>query len=304
MSGPEKPKRYRLKAMVIARLLAEMTVLLILVILPIVLFFLHRLTMMPGGVQFLLIAIAVVSLAILPCFGFITILVVAGAEGLTSIALFKRQSCAWSDIKNLTRRSTYNWLRYVVQFEGGELSFPILLKSCDELVARVRAHLPAPALIAYNPYRKFKYDPFALGIQIAQSALAVIFLSVAWFFCAGIFKSSTSTDSSIMLGFCVLCSLIFLWRTIVVLLMPRSVELTRATVVITTLFFQREYNWEDVRAVALPFPLLPEGFMLKTKRGSYLVGTGMEAGDELEQAIKLRLESRKNSERPQPEPGP
>ena len=67
--------------------------------------------------------------------------------------------------------------------------------------------------------------------------------------------------------------------------MPKAVQLDPAQLTVRTLFFERRYGWDEIISVKPPFPLLPEGFILKTKKGSYLVGTGMNAADELQETV-------------------
>jgi hypothetical protein len=277
--------------MVLARVFAEMTVLIVLVALPIVLQLSGKLMPLPTAGKVVVIALALVALCILPWFGYITYQVNTDPAGLTTLALLARHACQWNSIKGLTRKSSHNWVRYVVEYEGGELSFPVLLRSCDVLVGEIRAHLPAGSGIAMNPYRMFKNDGMALVFQFLQAAAGILFVALFWFFCAGtVMKSGHNMDAAILVGFCLACTLGFLWRTFVVALMPKTVELTRDELIIRTVFFLRRYPWNDVLSVKQPFPLLPEGFMIKTKKGSYLVGTGMDAGDELQDAIKARIE--------------
>jgi hypothetical protein len=41
--------------------------------------------------------------------------------------------------------------------------------------------------------------------------------------------------------------------------------------------------------VSEPLPLLPEGFVIRTTKGSYLIGNGMDSADELESSLKANL---------------
>lgn len=95
-----------------------------------------------------------------------------------------------------------------------------------------------------------------------------------------------------VLVFCLVASGILLWRTVMILLMPRSVEVKLEFVVIRTLFFTLALPWEKVVSVKPTIPLLPEGFMIKTKKGSYLIGNGMDRSDELEQVLQGKLSER------------
>jgi hypothetical protein len=143
--------------------------------------------------------------------------------------------------------------------------------------------------------RLFRNDPVALVFQFLQAAGGLFFIFISWVFYADLAKSSTPTDSYTVLGFCILCTAALAWRTFVIALMPKSVELSKENVSIRTVFSQKSYSWSDVLAVKQPFPLLPEGFILKTKRQSYLIGAGMDAADELHDAIKAKCESNRKA---------
>jgi hypothetical protein len=93
------------------------------------------------------------------------------------------------------------------------------------------------------------------------------------------------TDLLTLLAFCVVLTIALVWRTLVVVLMPKSIELTQSGIVLQTLFFEKRMDWSDIRGTRIPFPILPEGFMLNTKHGSFLVGSGVDASDELKEAI-------------------
>src|ERR1700733_684317 len=133
-------KTYRLKAMVFVRMLSEVTLFIVFMALPAVLFALGKfyLLSVPGRAVF--ITLALFGLCLLPFYGFITWQVKTEPTGITCISLFKRQFCEWSLIRGLSRRSTWNWLRYVIETRDGEISFPVLLKNCDQLVDQIRAH--------------------------------------------------------------------------------------------------------------------------------------------------------------------
>ncbi len=77
-----------------------------------------------------------------------------------------------------------------------------------------------------------------------------------------------------------------------VLLMPLNVEVKLEFVVIKTCFFTVALPWEKIVSVKPTMPLLPEGFMIKTTKGWYLIGNGMDRSDELETALADRISDR------------
>jgi ABC-type multidrug transport system fused ATPase/permease subunit len=285
-------RKFRLKTIVLVRAFAEMTVLIVLIAAPLALLIAGKLLLLPRTAQIVLWVAEAVSLGILPWFGFITYQVTTSDTGLNAIALFLKQSCSWNQIKALSRRSTHNWSRYVVELESNsELTFPLVLESCDELVAQIRAHLPAQAQGASraNLFRSFRTDPIAILFQFLQAFAGMGFISICWLFCASVVRTTNMADTTTIVAFCVATSAVLGWRTWMVSLMPKAVQLDPAQLTVRTLFFERRYGWDEIISVKPPFPLLPEGFILKTKKGSYLVGTGMNAADELQETVNAKI---------------
>ena len=285
----EKIIRYRLKTMVIARICAEFTVLVILILLPIVLFSVGILESMAAAYKVILIALAIIAALLVPVYGFITFLVEVRDRGLTARALFRQQSCAWHEVKKISRRSNWNWLRYVVELQDGELTFPVWLKDCDKLVTTIRTRLPGGGG-ATSIFRKFSQDPISLIFQAFQAIFGLGVVVVFWFFYVEMTheQSMQSFDSMLILFFCLALTILAAWRSGKIALMPRSIELTARDLVVKTIFYEKEIPWTEVRSVKASLPLLPEGFTISTKEGSYLIGNGMDSLDELVGAISSR----------------
>lgn len=291
-------RKYSLKPMVIARVFAELTVLVLLVCLPLLLWGTGRLAPLPMAGKAVIFTLSGLALLVMPWFGFITYQVTSSQAGLLALSLFKKQSCQWQQIRGLSRRCTNNILRYVVELEDkSEFTFPVLLKNCEALVDEIKQHLPKGSHNGgmRNPYRLFRTDPLAMGVQFAQAFACLFFILVIWIFCTNTLRTTHNSDAYVVLAFSIICSAALGWRCFVVALMAKTVELTRDAIVVSTLFFQKTYPWNEVKSVKMPFPLLPEGFILKTKKFSYLISTGMDAGDELQDAIQGRLEQAKGA---------
>src|SRR5579883_1278245 len=279
-----KPKLYRLKSMVLARLFAELSVILILINLPLVLLLSGRLAALPITAKAVILTLCLLSALLLPAYAFITWCVKIDQQGITSISIAKKQHCDWSAVKRITRRSNWNWIRYVVEHEDGELSFPIWLKNCEELIATIKEKIPGGAAGGSAPiFRKFSQDPISLLFQGLQAGLGIALAVVFWLFFSELThdKSASQTDALIVLGFSLAVSALFLWRTFMVALMPKSVRLTGPEIIVETIFFAKNIAWQEVQKIGPALPFLPDGFMLSTKKGSYLIGNGMNSVDEL-----------------------
>lgn len=276
--------------MALLRLLSEVALWVILIGIPPALLLLGRMQTLPFAGKVVFSAMAVIALVLLPFYGFVTYQVRTDQQGITSTALFVKHFCAWEKVRSLARRSTWTWLRYVVEFEGGELSFPVMLKNCDALVDEIRAHLPQGAP-SHNPFRVFRIDGAAMILQVLQALYGLIFIAITWSFFAALTHSNNSnlSDTSMILAFCLVATGILLWRTVMVLLMPRSVQVKPDELVVSTYFFEKNVPWDAVLTVKQPSPFLPEGFILKTKSGSFLVGSHINSADELQETIKQHV---------------
>ncbi len=284
-------KTYRLRMMVLVRIMAEVAALVIVAILPAVFLCLGKFQILPLPWKIAMSIMAAGAATIVPFYGFVTWKVRTDDEGLTAVTAFKRKSIAWREVRALVKRSTWNFPRYVVEGSNEEASFPVWLDNLNELLERIKEHLPAGSA-SFNPYRMFKQDPVILGMHMAQSAAGLLFLGVLWFFYVETLKKGNQSDSVMVLIFCLIATGILVWRTAMILLMPLSVEVKLEFAVIKTCFFTVALPWEKILSVKPTMPLLPEGFMIKTKKGWYLIGNGMDRSDELESALADKISDR------------
>jgi hypothetical protein len=289
----KKPQRiYRLKLMVMVRILAEVAALAIVASLPLLFFSMGKFAILPMGWKIAFSIMSAVSLIIIPFYGFVTVQIKTDEDGITAVTALKERKISWSDLRSLVRRSTWNFPRYVVESASQDLSFPIWLESMPDLLEEIKRHLPSGSA-SFNPYRKFNQDPFLLGVQLAQAAGGILFVLVFWFFFAMSLKKGNSADTTIIFLFCTAATAAILWRSAMIVLMPLSVEVKLEFIVIKTLFFTIALPWEKVTSVRQTLPLLPEGFLIKTQKGTFLIGNGMDRSDELEQVLKDTLVERR-----------
>lgn len=283
---------YRLKTMVAVRVLAEATVIILLILLPLVLLALGKFMALSITAKLVIVTLSLLAACILPFYGLITYKVTVSSDSLTTYCLWKRRTCRFDLLKSLTRRSNWNVVRYIVAFEGGECSFPIWMNNCEALVMLVREHLPKGSVgLDLFGDRVFKQDPVSLFFQVGQAFLSAIFIGVVWCFTAAVHHSGlhSAADIGLLIVFAVVISAVLLWRAYVIALMPSSIEVKPEHLVVHTFFFEKNLLWSELKAVVEPYPLLPEGILIKTAKGSYLVGNGMDSADELESTLKARL---------------
>lgn len=276
--------------MVFVRLLSEITLFIVFMALPAVLLSLGKFMQLsiPGRAVF--ITLAVIGLCLLPFYGFITWQVRTDESGITCISLFKRQFCEWSVVRALSRRSSWNWLRYVIETRDGEIAFPVMLKDCDDLVETIRSRLPAGGPASRGSSKLFQHDKVAALWQVGQVIYGFVFIAIIWTFFMTLHVKSSS-DWWLLLSFSVAATIVLLWRTVVIALMPLRVQITDDKLMLKNLFFERGYPWSELRGVKPSSPFLPEGFTINTKKMSYLVGSNMNAADELHEILVVKIPS-------------
>jgi hypothetical protein len=270
--------------MVFVRILSEVTMLVVFMALPAVLLALGKFMQLsiPGRAVFL--TLAVLGLCLLPFYGFITWQVRLDTSGITCVSLFKKQFCQWSVVRGLSRRSSWNWLRYVIETRDGEVSFPVMLKDCDELVDTIRGHLPAGGPASRGTTKLFQHDRVSAMWQVGQVVYGFIFIAIIWTFFATLHVKSSS-DWWLLLGFAVAATAVLLWRTVVIALMPLRIQITADKLLVKNLFFERGYLWTELRGIKPSSPFLPEGYTINTPKMSYLVGSNMNLADELQEIL-------------------
>lgn len=285
---------FRLKAMVLARILAELSVLTCLALLPLIIFALGKFALLAMPLKILFGLLSGFSFLLLPVYGFITCQVRLTDDELIASCLFAKHRCKFAQIKALSRRSTWNFVRYVVEFEGGELTFPVWLKQCDLLVSILRDKLPAGAAGKCPMDRTFRQDVVALLFQLAQVLLSLVFIGVVWYFAFSVKESSklATADVYLVYAFAAMVAVALSYRAWCIFMMPTRVQITDQGFSVKTMLFARSFLWEELQKVAPALPLLPEGFVIHTRRGNFLVGHGMNFADELEKALKGKLESK------------
>ncbi len=284
-------KTYSLKPMVVIRLLAEATALLALVASPVVLLILHRFQQLPFPARTIVCIIAVFALALLPLYGFITWRVSADDDGLTAISLYNKQRALWTQLKKLSFKSSWGFRRYVVSGDDCELTFPFWLVNVKELVALIRERIPSIGSSRLGGRRLFKQDVFGIFTQFGRVLMGLVFIVIFWSFLVTVHGGKTlgQGDYLLVLCGCLLATGLVGWRCLVLALIPRALELTGDGLIVRTCFFSRRVVWADVKALAPSYFLLPEGLMLKTAAGSFLLTEELDSIDELEQTIKEKL---------------
>ncbi len=286
-------RTYRLKPMVVARLLVEVTVLSMVVLGTLLMcaFGLFEHLALPWFAKPAAIAATVVAAFLLPFYGFITARVSVKESGFKTWALFERKWVEWQSIRDLKLRSGWGWRRYVVTFNGDVATFPIWLDQVGDLVATVRSYLPAGSS-KRDTERAYDEPLSACIIRYAGVVLCALFAFLFWMFAISITSSSSSgaEDRAIVVVAAVLVTVWVSWRAVFsVLLAPRCVRLKKEGLTFRVFTREETLRWDEVQKLRPTSLLLPEGFILQTTRTRLLLSNRLDDYDLLLEAIQEKL---------------
>lgn len=289
-----QPTSYTLKTMVFVRMFAEISVFCVLVVLPLILLANGEFTKLPALIKSLLVVAGVIAALILPIYGLITYRVTVDTDGLRTIALFRKQFIRWEQITGLRLRTAFGWRRYVVISEHEDLSFPVWLTNINQLVEQIRAALPhGGRMIAVDGAKVFAQDRIGMAFTVFKLCIGLVFIFVFWMFYADLqthrSKNADPSDAMVILAGCVIFTAVMLWRSFVIVMMPRMVSTDAGGITFRTWFKRAMVPWSDVTALAQPFFLLPEGIVIKMKEGELLIGNELDAFDELQDELRDRV---------------
>jgi len=289
-----QPKSYTLKTMVLVRMLAEVTVFSLLVALPIFLLAHGDFGKLPILIKSLLVVAAIASACVLPVYGFITFRVSVDVDGLRTISLFKQQLMRWDRVSGLRLRTAFGWRRYVVIAEDESVSFPIWLTNIDELVEQIRRVLPdGGRMVAVAGAKIFAQDAIGTAFTIFKLTVGIMFIGVFWTFFAYLqshkSKHSDPSDAFVILAGCLIFTGLMLWRSYVIVMMPRVVSADESGITMQTWFKREVLSWSDLTGLSAPFFILPEGIVLNSKKGKFLIGNELDAFDELQDELRERI---------------
>ncbi len=77
-------------------------------------------------------------------------------------------------------------------------------------------------------------------------------------------------------------------RIVRIVLMPGELETSDLELLLRSPFYSLKLPWNEISNVIVAPPLLPEGYILKTKRGDFFISSTIEASDELAAQIAQR----------------
>jgi hypothetical protein len=293
---------YRLKGMAAVRILAEVAMLLILVALPLVLLCIGQFFQLMLTMKIVCIGTCLVSLLILPFYGRLPYKVQLDDEGIRAVAVLGLRKVQWQETTGLTLKTSWGWRRYVVTASSGELSFPMWMTDLKDLVEAIRQRLPNRGYTGASAARDriFRQDPVSLAIHGFKLLCSLVFIAVFWTFALSLVlhgghggraggAMDDHGDALIIVAVCLLITVFMLIRCFFMALMPATVVLKSGGLLVESMFFKREYGWEQVKSVRRPWFFLPEGILIFTQKGLILIGDQLDAFDELQEELSKRV---------------
>jgi hypothetical protein len=287
---------YKLKMMVAVRLAAEVTALLLLICVPLFSLLHGDLRHASAITRSLCIGMAVVSAMVLPAYGFITYKVQVTDNDLRTFSVFKKQFAIWSDMTTLQLRTSWGWRRYVVETVNGELTFTTWMNELPRLCETIRSRLPnggSAGIGGGGPgNRVFNLAPSALVIQGLNVLASVAFIAICWLFFANLQGHSshiTQGDRVVILVACLIFTSVLMARIIFYVWAPRRVISDDAGLQVRGFFAEHTYPWSQIKSVHQAMFLLPEGLLIKTERGPFIIGDQLDAFDELQDELARHL---------------
>lgn len=293
LPGSSKKKNsntYRLKTMAMARVFSEILALIIFLCLPFILLIANLMAELDLVVKIAVILGSVFSFLMLPAYGFITWQITVTETGIIGWSLIKRRQLNFNQLLKLTRKSNFNWQRFVLTYDSGDITFPLWFERLDDLIKKIREHLPVDLSSGVGGPRLFRQDTISFFMQFAQVVFGLMLTGVATYFAAYYFSSNrvSELDGLLIMVFVLVLGLSMFYRAIVVMLMPFKIQLAENGIELTTLFFKKQIDFESLKTLTASSPFLPEGFMLETDVGSFLIGGGFDSLDELVEELRAK----------------
>ena len=289
-SKKKNSNTYRLKTMAMARVFSEVMALIIFLCMPFILLFANLMAELDLVVKAAVILGSVFSFLMLPAYGFITWQITVSETGIVGWSLIRRRQLNFDQLVKLTRKSNFNWQRYVLTYDSGDITFPLWFERLDDLIKRIRDHLPSELSPGERGPRLFRQDTISFFMQFSQVAFGLVLTGVATYFAAYYFSSNrvSELDGLLIMVFVLVLGLSMFYRAIVVMLMPFKILLEETGIELTTLFFKKQIDFKSLETLTASSPFLPEGFMLETSVGSYLIGGGFDSLDELVEELRAK----------------
>lgn len=280
-----------------ARALAELTVLVILSLLPLLLLLSNHFFSIHLIFRIGVLLLSPAAMLGIWGLGQIPFKVELCADGLRTFALFKKEQVKWTEMCGLKQSNKYGFRQYLVYHASGEISFPYVISGVSELVETIRSRLPNRGRSITGDAQKYKLPTLVFFLEFVKLAFHGVFAGLFfWFYDSLKSSGKTSTEDLILiLSAAVLFVLALFWRLAQLFRLVKEVELVSSGLKISMPFKTSQLGWNDIESVKTTNMLEPEGVVLKGKALNCLVSNSMDSFDELSEELKKRLEEKKKA---------
>lgn len=273
-----------------ARALAELSVLVILALLPIVLYLLNQFFL----IHFMLRA-GVCILSPLSLFGLwgicqIPFKVTVDDSAILAQALIKKQSLKWEEISSLRQTSRMGWRECSLSHKAGVLSFPCMLKNVSELLEFIRGKLPNRGRSTTGDAQSFKIPDSSFLFELVKLLLQALFAGLFIYFFSYLSASGKASkdDLIIVLSAAVLIAVSVIWKAIQLYRLPRQIELEKDRMTLKLPFKTVTLAWNEISKIAVSGILYPQGIFVWVNSKKYLIADLMDGYDELAEEVGQR----------------
>lgn len=287
-------KTYILKAMVIARGLAELTVLAILSIAPFVLMGFGLFNKLDVVVRFGLVLLSPLSMWGIWLLAQVPYKIVLSDSGLDAVALLKRWNLHWSNLKMMKQSSRVGFRQYVITHSGGELSFPCLFSRTDELLEQIRSKLPNRGRSTTGDAQIFRMPRISFYLELGKLILQAGFALIFFFFYFSLLKGGKSSqeDMAVVLIAAIAFSGAVLWKSVQTFRLPHEVKVDKDGLLLSGPFGRSQMvSWNEIESLESLSLLFPDGKGLRVRKQRLLLGSSLDGFDELCEEISRRTKS-------------
>lgn len=291
METKAKKISYQMRSVLLARMLAELTVFALLSLSPLILFALGIFQQLHVIYRAMICIVSPVSLGLAWALCQIPFRAELDETTISFKAFFRKQTCLWTDLQSITLKNSIGWRHYRLISKNEEISFPCQINNVQDLVEKIRAHLPARGRVKTGENQNYKLAPIAHLLLVAQATLwlGFVFIFGSFFRSLHVTANISQTDIILVLALEIIVALAVLWQFISVLLLPTEIELEKDLIRFKTLKSSKTFPLQEVESLTenkFPFP---EGVKLKSKKQSRLISSSIDSFDELLEELKQRL---------------
>ncbi|MBX9689117.1 MAG: hypothetical protein K2X27_20580 [Candidatus Obscuribacterales bacterium] len=283
-------KSYWLKAMVLARALAEITVLAVLALLPFILLLLNKFSLLHIIVKAAVCLLSPLSLVGLWGLAQLPFKLEIDDSGLRAFSILKKQELNWSEMKALKQSSKFGFRQYVLSHASGELSFPVFFNKAPELIESIRSELPERGFSRSPENQTYKVSRLNFLFELLKQMGEVILAILLFCFWDSLRRAGKSSSEDLLVVFLAasFIAAAVLWKLVNLVLLPQEVVLSRDGMKVKSLFSTANFSWAEIQKLGQNGMLFPEGMSIFVAKKKHLIGSIIDGYDELSEEVSRR----------------